>query len=267
MKIKWLLQNLNDDENNYLIEILKDNNIKFEIFNYIPHDDIIFKPINDTIYIPYGSTVFINKLKLLNLKELYIPDNSIINNYDILSKNYKDYFLNNDYINYSFEELFKIKLQGEYFFKPSKIPKLFNPSIIDLEFIGKWYNDHSSNNYLFNEQSELVLTSPKNIDYEFRLFIINKDIISGSIYHKYGKLYKSDIIPKEIIEFGYKCIKRYSPLDIYVLDVCIYKNNYYVVELNDINSSGFYKSNILEIINSVNGFLYEKNNLIINKFI
>lgn len=108
---------------------------------------------------------------------------------------------------------------------------------------------------MFDTKLEIILSQEKVIDYEYRFFIIDKKIISGSRYFKYSKLNQSKIVNLNVLNFCRECIDIYNPCDMYVIDIGLYKNKYYVIELNDIHSSGFYSSDIEKIILSINNFL------------
>ncbi len=62
----------------------------------------------------------------------------------------------------------------------------------------------------------------------------------------------SDIIPDEVIEFAYQAINKWSPDIAYVLDIAVTNEGLKIIEINNINSSGFYKSDIEKIVTAIN---------------
>lgn len=89
--------------------------------------------------------------------------------------------------------------------------------------------------------------------------MVNKKVSSGSLYRRYGVLYDKDPVPNEVIEFGESIAQKFSPHDIFVLDICKEnkKDDLKVLEYGCFNSAGFYKTDIQKIIFDISEFLNE----------
>ena len=252
MNYNWLLEDTKDLEFNELKNILDRLNIKYDIIECIPFSDVLLNINENSKYIPYGTVNLIQKiLNKYNNKNIHIWSNNDLFDYNILINNYKELFLNYDATITTFDKLLNSNYSGYYFLKPNKTIKSFSGALFDLDHITSIYENLSANNYLFDKNLEIIISSEKIIDIEYRLFIMNNKIISGSQYYKYSKLNINPYIPSEIIEFGYKCIQTYNPLPYYILDIGIHKKKPYIIELNCFNCSGFYKSDIEKIIKCI----------------
>lgn len=113
-----------------------------------------------------------------------------------------------------------------------------------------------SNNPYLTTETLVIISTPKSIDKEWRLFIIDNEVISACRYTMDGKLNidESDL-PSQMIDFAINCCREYTPAKIFVMDVALYKNEYKIVECNCFNDSGFYKHDIGKIIKNVNKYL------------
>lgn len=114
--------------------------------------------------------------------------------------------------------------------------------------------------FVNDERLEKIWVSPcKKIDREVRLFVINGEIVTGSTYkiNGAGNHQKIDYndeaykFAKEILGFwrhdGTLSVKTID-IDGFVLDIGKVDNNWYIVELNNMNSAGFYRCDTDAII-------------------
>lgn len=92
-------------------------------------------------------------------------------------------------------------------------------------------------------------------EYEIKYFIVDNQIITSSLYAKYGQKTNEIFQTKEFDSFIYDFIKntqlRFKLPKAFVLDLGLSKNKCGVIELNTINNSGFYNSNIEELLESL----------------
>ncbi|WP_212006520.1 ATP-grasp domain-containing protein [Chitinophaga sp. HK235] len=103
-------------------------------------------------------------------------------------------------------------------------------------------------------KSRVLVSEPYNIAYEWRLWIVNKKVITASQYRKYFQLNKKPGCPAAVIEFAEARCQEYTPNDIFVMDVCLCGDEYFIVECGCMNSAGFYKGDIERIVKEVTTF-------------
>lgn len=103
-----------------------------------------------------------------------------------------------------------------------------------------------------NSQTPIVIGKPYGIEAEWRLFIVDDQVVCGSQYRKKGKLFKSPDIPQDVLDFAKKAITKWSPALAYTLDICKSAGNYYIVEAQGFNSAGQYAADVEKLVSAVN---------------
>lgn len=95
---------------------------------------------------------------------------------------------------------------------------------------------------------KFVLAKPYGIESEYRLFVVDGEIITGSMYQpRY-----SPNIPSKVISFGKEVIKLWNPQPIFVLDIAVSMDNCFVMEVQNFHSAGFYDSDIDKLVGVIN---------------
>lgn len=258
--IKWMVQkNLLSISESGDCKKIKDAcekyGYKYEGIDVIPFsgDVPIINP-NDPIVF-YGGTGWINNIynKYKNIKGIFFNPNSVFTNW---VKKYKT--LNSDAKETTLIELSKENIDGDtfLFIRPVSDLKEFNGSVMTFEDIKNWNNKIKFANEDFGN-IPIVVGEAYNISHEWRLFIINGKVITGSQYRTYFVLNTNESVPQNVIDFAEEQARIYSPSDIFVMDVCKCSNELYVLEVGCFNSAGFYLSNIDKIVNEVSKYLGE----------
>lgn len=148
----------------------------------------------------------------------------------------------------------------KFFIRPNDDTKSFSgyvTSFGDFKAKAAWADGQ---NPYYNMDTLILVCNPKQIEKEWRNIIVSGKVVSSSRYSVYGK--KSvDIkdIPDEMIEFTESCCKIYTPHHVFVMDVALSRDKYYIVECNYFNDSSFYDHDIQKIVKSINNYLRERN--------
>ena len=126
-----------------------------------------------------------------------------------------------------------------FFIRPDNGYKSFTGNLVNYTTIsselGSFVNCDSDYEQL------VVISSPKNIKQEWRFFVIDGKVITGSLYHVDGKLNKSRNSPLNVWKYAEKIAKEYQPESAYVLDIGEFNNgNLGVMEVNSFSCSGLY---------------------------
>lgn len=117
----------------------------------------------------------------------------------------------------------------------------------------KWCQEAKLGSYAeVNGDTPIVVATPYGIDAEWRLFIVDNQIISASQYHKAGRLFKSQGAPDGVLKFAQTVMERWNPAPAYVLDICESAKNYYIMEVQGFNSAGHYAADINKVVCAVN---------------
>lgn len=154
----------------------------------------------------------------------------------------------------------KSELEEQWFIRPNEDSKEFSGRVATLRELQSW-SERIFELKLpdLNEETEVWISEPKRIKKEWRLFVVDDEIISSSRYMKEGKLDTSSTdIPREMIAFAKELIRAYRLADIYVMDIAEIREGYKLIECNCFNGTGFYQHEIERIIESINNLIRRK---------
>ncbi|MGZ8559093.1 MAG: ATP-grasp domain-containing protein [Chitinophagaceae bacterium] len=85
--------------------------------------------------------------------------------------------------------------------------------------------------------------------------MVNKKVVASSKYSEYFKLKEEEGCPANVVSFAEKWCQLYTPNDVFVMDICLCRDEYYLVECGCMNEAGFYNANIENIVSSVTDYL------------
>lgn len=104
-------------------------------------------------------------------------------------------------------------------------------------------------------ETSIQIGEPYTLNYEWRLFIVGGRVVAASQYRAHGHLNTQPEVPEKVVEFGNRMAERYSPAEVFVMDICETGNRLYVLETNCFNCSGLYKASAVDIVSAVSGYL------------
>lgn len=261
-QIHWILQqNLIREQTFYEIkQALIAEGISFEEVKIIPFSDDLpeirsFGEIN----VFYGSTTLVlNAYKRFGGGKGIFYESSHFNVRNYIEQ-WKGSMLNHDSRIMTLTE-FCTENHPEYnrwFVRPIEDDKSFSGRIMtwtEIRNLEAQLKD--SNNPYLTTETLVAISSPKEIEKEWRLFVVDKEIVSACRYTANGALNVDDAdLPEGMLAFALERFNEYVPDDVFVMDIALHKGNYYIVECNCFNDSGFYRHDISKIIRSVNRFL------------
>lgn len=239
--------------------------IKESVSNF-PHHFISLIPFSREIvsdiefvgrdYIPYGSTLLTTLISNgYNWKGLFFDLERF--NYRASIKNRND-MLNDDMIvsvKDAIEFLRRNENKKDWFIRPSHDLKQFSGQVIEAVECANWLEDamlcDSSGSYKLDESTDVVLSAPLNIQAEFRWFVVDNKVVSGSMYRCRNQFRKERIIDSDMIKEAQTFADKWLPSPCCVMDLALVDDEVKVIEFNCINSSGFYDNNIYDIFKSL----------------
>ncbi|MBO9203348.1 MULTISPECIES: ATP-grasp domain-containing protein [Niastella] len=259
--IQWVIQrNLtNTDDLSTLklgCEKIGVDAIEIDIIPFTPHLPEFNK---DKQSIFYGSTTMgqlIYKDNSLN-KGFFFDSNSfsIANYFD----KWGTHMLNFGAMVTSFNELMAKDHDADklFFIRPDDDSKSFSGEVKKYSEIKNWYHKLKMfDNTSLSLDSKIVVSEPYHLRYEWRLWIVNKQVIAASKYREDFKLKKERGCPQEVIQFAEQRCQEYTPHNLFVMDICETGDSYYIVECGCLNSAGFYAADIPAIVSSVTDHFY-----------
>jgi hypothetical protein len=250
--MKWIVQNnlrFGDKDVIKIKEACKKYGHEFIGVKVLPFSDDV--PIAKDNEIYYGGTGWINKIynKNPSANGIFFNPESI---FTYWVDKYKDKALNYMAFETTLNKLSSISYKDDklFFIRPVSDLKDFNGSVMRFKDIKNWKKMININCPNFGDLP-IVVNEPYGIANEWRLFIINKKVITGSHYRSYGVLHVYPNLPDRIIKFAEEQANIYSPNDVFVMDICESDKNIYIIEIGCFNSAGFYDSNIDKIVREV----------------
>lgn len=174
------------------------------------------------------------------------------------------FLLNKDYMMLPFGELSRRKdelfdlygVDNTIYIRPDLGIKQFTGTIIYKEKFEYKLNRIAWRNV--DNDSLVVVSSPKNINEEYRIVIIDKEPIAGSRYRKNGIFDTHKVCPKEIYDYAKHVAETFCPDEAFVVDVCTTNNGIFLVELNSFSCSGFYESDKHVIVKAIADLAYRE---------
>lgn len=158
----------------------------------------------------------------------------------------------------TFKELMELDYDDEkmLFIRPNNDDKSFSGEVRKFSEIAGWYKQLAAiENLNLDLETKIVVSEPYNIQYEWRLWIVNKKVITASKYREYFKLTKEAGCPDAVAAFAENRCREYTPHDVFVMDICLCGDEYYIVECGCMNGAGFYKADINKIVASVTAYV------------
>lgn len=152
-----------------------------------------------------------------------------------------------------------IRPASEYFVRPTKDNKFISGQIMSSNALYEWARDAVSMGQAYDptiEKEEIIIGTPKHIQYEARFWIVNSKVVTWSQYKRGNTVVSSHaLVDKDMIHFASSLIggfpkelKRWEPAEVYCLDICQTDDGFKIVEVNNMNSSGFYDCDVQKLV-------------------
>jgi hypothetical protein len=99
----------------------------------------------------------------------------------------------------------------------------------------------------------ILLAEPKEIWAEYRFFVVNKVVVTGSLYKRGDRVHYSPDVDDEVRLYAQgQAAKLPAWHGTVALDVAVTPYGLKVLELNSINSAGFYACDMGKFVNAIN---------------
>ncbi|GAB4176577.1 MAG: hypothetical protein Fur006_07610 [Coleofasciculaceae cyanobacterium] len=139
----------------------------------------------------------------------------------------------------------------KFFIRPCEDLKYFSGTIILKDSLKEWKAEiFNQSNYL-TEDTEVVISDVKTIYKEFRFFVIDNKLVTGSLYKLGNRRCLDENIEPDAHKFSSKMIELWQPARAFVIDIALTEEGYKIVEVNCINSAGFYAADVSKIVNAM----------------
>jgi len=257
--IQWVIQrNLTNTDDLTTLKLGCDKiGVQHIEIDIIPFTDQLPDFNKDKQPIFYGSTTMgqlVYKNSSLNKGFFFDQDAFSIANY---FDKWGAHMLNYGAMVTSFNELMSKDYDTDklLFIRPDDDSKSFSGEVKKYGEIRNWFERLKMfDNTSLSLNSKIVVSEPYHLRFEWRLWIVNKQVVAASKYREDFRLKKEAGCPQEVIQFAQQRCLQYTPHDVFVMDICETGDSYFIVECGCLNSAGFYAANIPEIVSGVTDY-------------
>jgi len=158
------------------------------------------------------------------------------------------------------EDVFEItvaELRSKWVDKPTFVKsvtvKALNGMVLepDKHDWDTWLIEHSE----LNGSDLLVLSPVHRIEREWRFFVVDGQVVTGSTYRRDGYRAKMHPVSPAAWAAADRAVKEWLPSKNIVIDIArTWSGKYKVVESNAISSSGFYSSNVPKLVDALEAY-------------
>ena len=169
-------------------------------------------------------------------------------------EHYGNYMMNNEAIICEFGN---VKSPWDrFFFRPCADSKTFAGTIKTAGDVDAWADSVKAieqENYTTIDSKTPVVVAPiKKIYKEYRFFIVDGKVITGSQYKMGDKVkYQNEPVSFASAQFAQVITNIWSPDEAFVLDIALTPDGFKVLEVNCFNSAGYYAIDIQKLVDAV----------------
>jgi hypothetical protein len=173
-----------------------------------------------------------------------------------------DFLLNYDALVTEFKNVI---LTEPKFIRPTNDSKHFAGRVFQPDEWNEWRHKiidlgHDYGNEL-TPDTLVQVCEPKEIWAEYRFWIVRDHVATRSSYKLGSRVTHVHPVPQRVEWFArdvcdpffqHGCFEKWQPAKAYCLDLCETPNGVKIVEINTINSSGFYGANMVDLVVALN---------------
>ena len=161
-----------------------------------------------------------------------------------------------------------IEIYQPMFLRPVEDNKFFAGNVFDPKEFKEWQkkvldNVDSEEKLSLSGETVCQVSIPKKIYSEYRFWVIGTEIITASQYKRGDQVIYSNNVDQRFYDYVMTLIhpfsyferndRMWSPERAYVLDVCETDQGIKVVEINTLNSAGFYAADVPKLVMALEG--------------
>ena len=166
-----------------------------------------------------------------------------------------DYLLNRNYAILPIAEAQRLQVRlcaqfarkGHVFVRPDAMDKSFTGKLVDVEELESFLASQS-----LDPTKLVLLAEPQEIVREWRLFLAQSQILTGSQYAASGERCVAAGFPVEVGQFASQVLEavKWRPDPLFVMDVCEAPSGLRIVELNGYSCSGLYECDLEKYVSA-----------------
>jgi len=241
-----------------IFEVLEELGLDYECVEFKPNSNEFEMLTNRKDIFVYGSV----KLAKVTADFNWFPGSFYGNNHEFekYSRGYGANLINYGSYILKFSDKINWSNKTELFIKPSTDAKVFTGKVFNEpewnDFVHNTLND--SQNQRINKNTSIQISEPYSLIKEARVWIVGEKIVTSSYYRFHGGIEFEENVEESGLQFAQNMAELYNVADAYVMDIALTYDGWKIMEVNCINSAGFYKANVKNIIVALEN--YYKNN-------
>ena len=249
--VETMMEGLESEGRDFLfVRLNKDDSITvLDKKSRVPLDDgeeIFNAFIESGCVIGYGSKRFDATLRRMNVHPGSFMNERFEMSY--IRERVGDELLNPEFL---VGELQDLNPEWETFFiRPTGGTKLFGGMVVSRSDFQEWQDreNHTGSNY---REQTLMMAPLKDIEAEYRFFVVDGKVVTGSSYRVAGKLDITHVPPVEVARHAQAMVDKFQIAQAFVIDIAETNEGMKIVEYNCFNTAGLYRCSPRDIIRAV----------------
>jgi len=143
---------------------------------------------------------------------------------------------------------------NDIFIRPCKDTKAFTGLLLRQGDFNQWREDQLSSGRdpeWLSAETEVVASPYREILAEYRFFVVDKRIVTSSMYKLGSRVCYDEYVNPSVTEFAQAMVDMWQPARGFVIDIAETAEGPKVIEVNNLNSSGFYACNVGKIVEAI----------------
>ncbi len=256
----WIIQdNLHREEGFVaLIETLERFSIPHSVVKVLPFSDHL--PTEEqTIPVinPEGRVMVCGSTTLAKMaaRRGWVPGSFLNENhdYEVWRQHYGDALLNHDARVCRFADVEPLG-DARFFIRPCLDSKSFAGQVMDWPEFEAWRHRvlDLGEVYTSLDGNTMVAYGPvKVIRKEFRFFVVDGRVVTGSLYKIGTRVVYNEVVDDEATLYAQQMVDRWQPARAFVIDIADTDEGYRIVEINCLNSAGFYAIDVQKLVMAI----------------
>jgi hypothetical protein len=250
----WILQDnlINPGTRDHLVQLLEARGVRYTRVKLVPIFNLLDGEVPQPVgpIFAYGSTGLGAVAKAAGWQPGYFDANL---DYELMLEHYGDRALNAGAVSETLADM--PRRFDRFFVRPVLDNKSFAGSVMTWEEFETFREGISKitddQDVTLRLQDRIVCAPLANIEAEYRIFIINGRVVTGSRYKIGDQVRSSPDVPEAVTVFAQACADHWQPNEAFTLDVAATPEGLRVIELNSANSAGFYACDVGAIVEAV----------------
>ena len=141
-----------------------------------------------------------------------------------------------------------------WFIRPVKDLKDFAGHVISAADLKSWVTRLEVGDCEFDGELLVAISEPKTIQMEWRYFVVDGKIVTGSTYRFRGQPHRKNEAAADVIAEAQALADIWLPHPCCCMDVALCEDEVKIVEFNGLNASGFYDHDVEAFAKAVSAF-------------